>query len=658
GPTVTSVSSTADNGTYGIGSVIPITVTFDESVIVTGTPQLTLETGDTDVVVDYSSGSGSSILTFNYTVASGHTSGDLDYGSTSALALNSGTIKDAVGNTATLTFASPGATNSLGANKAIVIDWRYVTGDYLYFNYFATFESPACDNTLEVGQTYTIKWRTNVASDWDVYLYYFSAGVSGDYCTGGEHPYGYDFSTAELIVATLNTGSYDFIIPDYTIKKGHFVIKFVSPSGSNTAVLNNMAVTIIDDKTPPTFTSNYPTISDILGTSFKLKIKSDETGVGYYVLLPDGSTAPTSTEVKAGTGSGGASAVSYGSKSLTASTEAVETIVDLTSETSYDIYVVMEDAKANLQSSPTKLDVRTPDITAPTISSVSLSSNSHVNHTKVSYTLSEAAASGTITWIRTGGSADSNSPHAQALAGDELNTGAHTDITLTNNPTLVDGAIYTISFDAKDAAGNVATTVSANNVTYDVSPSTITNMSIIDGDYVGSREIIFVSDELTTSGTVTFTRTGGSEDAGSPHSKTIEGPTSIDNQYNGYKYLMNTVVDFTSLVDAAIYTVNFSVTDLAGNQTSIDKKNVTYDNTPPVSVLLSPTSNSYTKDAKVSYSLSENAKLVRFYWNNTNSSLGDSWETELTGDNLKAGDHIDVELNPQVTDGQSYHINM
>jgi hypothetical protein len=61
-------------------------------------------------------------LTFNYTVASGNTSSDLDYASTSALALNSGTINDAAGNAATLTLASPGASNSLGANKALVID--------------------------------------------------------------------------------------------------------------------------------------------------------------------------------------------------------------------------------------------------------------------------------------------------------------------------------------------------------------------------------------------------------------------------------------------------------------------------------------------------------------------------------------------------------
>ena len=46
---------------------------------VTGIPQITLETGSSDAVVDYSSGSGTNTLTFNYTVAAGHTSSDLDY---------------------------------------------------------------------------------------------------------------------------------------------------------------------------------------------------------------------------------------------------------------------------------------------------------------------------------------------------------------------------------------------------------------------------------------------------------------------------------------------------------------------------------------------------------------------------------------------------
>lgn len=121
-PTVTSVNSSTANGTYKAGDVISIQVNFSEVVNVTGTPQLTLEAGTTDRTINYASGSGSSSLTFSYTVQAGDNNSDLDYVSTSALALNSGTIRDAASNNATLTLASPGAANSLGANKALVVD--------------------------------------------------------------------------------------------------------------------------------------------------------------------------------------------------------------------------------------------------------------------------------------------------------------------------------------------------------------------------------------------------------------------------------------------------------------------------------------------------------------------------------------------------------
>lgn len=121
-PPVSGVNSSTSNGTYKVGDVIAIQVAFGEAVNVTGTPQLTLETGSVDRVVNYASGSGTNTLTFNYTVQTGDSSADLDYLSTAALTLNSGTIKDAAGNDATLTLASPGAAGSLAANKAIVID--------------------------------------------------------------------------------------------------------------------------------------------------------------------------------------------------------------------------------------------------------------------------------------------------------------------------------------------------------------------------------------------------------------------------------------------------------------------------------------------------------------------------------------------------------
>ncbi len=121
-PTVTSVSSNTSNGSYKTGDAIDIRITFSETVTVTGTPQITLETGSTDRAVNYSSGSGSTVLIFNYTVQAGDTSSDLDYVATNSLGLNGGTISDAAGNNATLTLPAPGAANSLGANKLLVID--------------------------------------------------------------------------------------------------------------------------------------------------------------------------------------------------------------------------------------------------------------------------------------------------------------------------------------------------------------------------------------------------------------------------------------------------------------------------------------------------------------------------------------------------------
>lgn len=118
---VTNVNSPAANGTYSAGATIDITVTFSNIVDVTGTPTLLLETGASDKSATYISGSGSDTLLFRYTVASGDTSGDLDYVATDSLALNGGTITGAIG-IANLTLPAPGAAGSLGANKNIVID--------------------------------------------------------------------------------------------------------------------------------------------------------------------------------------------------------------------------------------------------------------------------------------------------------------------------------------------------------------------------------------------------------------------------------------------------------------------------------------------------------------------------------------------------------
>ena len=119
-PTITSISSTKGNGSYNATVLVPITVTFSAAVTVTGVPTLALNSGGS---ASFASGSGTATLTFNYTVGATDNATLLDCSSTTALALAGGTINATTGGTAaTLTLPTPGGANSLGVNKAIVID--------------------------------------------------------------------------------------------------------------------------------------------------------------------------------------------------------------------------------------------------------------------------------------------------------------------------------------------------------------------------------------------------------------------------------------------------------------------------------------------------------------------------------------------------------
>ena len=136
-PAVTNVTSATPDGTYGAASVISVQVVFNEAVTVAGVPQLTLNSGA--LPVNYASGSGSETLNFSYMVASGQASADLDYLSTTALTLNSGTIRDELGNDALLTLPAPGGPGSLGFNHAIVIE--SCPSDAITFDYTGGLQS-------------------------------------------------------------------------------------------------------------------------------------------------------------------------------------------------------------------------------------------------------------------------------------------------------------------------------------------------------------------------------------------------------------------------------------------------------------------------------------------------------------------------------------
>ncbi len=151
-PAVTAVSSTAANGSaFKAGGSVAVTVTFSEPVTVTGTPRLALDSGGT---ASFTSGSGTSTLTFTYTVASGQNANPLDYTSTGALSLNGGTIQDSAGNAAVLTLPTTGSGDGL-YDKGIVIDTT---------NPLITLTTPANNAVYTQGSTVHASYSCNDGS--------------------------------------------------------------------------------------------------------------------------------------------------------------------------------------------------------------------------------------------------------------------------------------------------------------------------------------------------------------------------------------------------------------------------------------------------------------------------------------------------------------
>ena len=114
-PTISSVAVTSDtgddevylddDGVYGIGDKIEVTVTFSEDVTVTGSPQLELTVGSSAKNAAYKSTTDSKVV-FSYAVAVGDSDTDGISIAADKLGLNGGSIKDVADNDADLSHSA------------------------------------------------------------------------------------------------------------------------------------------------------------------------------------------------------------------------------------------------------------------------------------------------------------------------------------------------------------------------------------------------------------------------------------------------------------------------------------------------------------------------------------------------------------------------
>lgn len=183
----------------------------------------------------------------------------------------------------------------------------------------------------------------------DIAATYFSGAID---CTGGSHPS--DVSATGLAASTV----YDI----YLIGKDDADNLMLS-----VYTILNQSTDAPADTTPPTWEGTTPDENTTGGTTSSINVEINEAGIAYGVVVPDGASAPSVVQIKAGQDSTGTPVASGFSANvaLSASTPDTLSFSNLVSETAYDVYVVAEDEIPNLQLSASKIDILTTDITGP-----------------------------------------------------------------------------------------------------------------------------------------------------------------------------------------------------------------------------------------------------------------------------------------------------
>jgi len=313
----------------------------------------------------------------------------------------------------------------------------------------------------------------------------------------------------------------------------------------------------------------------------------------------------------------------------------------------------------------------TMDKTAPVWSNIAPSGNTSVNTSAVQYTLSEALSSGTVTFNRTGGSAASNV--VVSLTGTELNAGTRSLATLTNSPTLVNNAIYSIVFSGVDLSGNTSSTVTQTGVTFNNVLPTITSVTSTTNDgYYNLGDAINITVNFSDSVTLSDTGGGSSEmvitlETGSTDRTvtitSISGASSASGTY--------TVQAGDTSSDLAVKTISLGTNDIlsntAGSMTNFTigsnlntTSAIVVDTTAPVISNVSPASSSTVLNKNIGYTLSEQCASGTVTFTRTGGTADSSspYTVNLVASELTTGAHGPAVLfnNPSLVSGTIYSI--
>ena len=280
------------------------------------------------------------------------------------------------------------------------------------------------------------------------------------------------------------------------------------------------------------------------------------------------------------------------------------------SDSDYDITATQTDAAGNI-SIPSAAVSITIDTVSPTITSVTPATNTSIPlGFSVGFTNSEGISSGSITFTQTGGIIDPGT-HVYPLNDGDLIIGPQSiaQSTLEVNPTfdvLVDGAVYTMTINTTDLAGNDASPVTNTGITYDTTPppapGTPDLATVSDTGYLSN-------DNITNDTTPTITGTGAEPNASIELFE--EGDslgTGTSDSFGDWSVTLN-------LPPSGGVSIAAIQTDAAGNTSDRSPElQILIDTTSPTPVISSTSgiSGTSTNDDPIRYSVSFDESVVGF----------------------------------------------
>lgn len=419
GPAVTSVAVPA-NASYGVGRQLDFTVTWDQNVTVTGTPQIALTIGATTVQANYISSPTATTTLFRYTVQAGETDGNgIAVG---ALTLNGGTIQSSTLVNATLTL------NSVGSTAAVLVETVapslpaaniVVNNQADPHKVVLTFSENLDAATLGSGSAWTVTANGGTPA-YDV--------TSVALASGNE---------VTLTLAAVNLAGTTSYIPN-AAANAH--LKVTPPAtladvAGNTyaaGLVTEAGATHVLDTTAPTLSS--VATSSPTDTGGTLSASSNEKARGYWIAVPNGATAPTVNQVKAGVNYGAVVVAAASSSVMPAGSTATFTLSNLTASTGYTLYLVAEDAAGNL------------------VAAVATA------------TLTTAAASSNSDTLPTGGGSATLAPDQTIFVTDNGGTGSTITLGSTGSSTVIIGNVQLPNTGTITVSGSGGTQLGVVNV--------------------------------------------------------------------------------------------------------------------------------------------------------------------------------------------------